>query len=119
MAPGIQFRDVSFRTAGGKLLRDSISFAVEESSTPAILGRSGSGKTTLLRTVNRLIDPTSGEVLSGGRMVRDSDLISLRPGIGYVIQETGLFPHFSIERNVGLGLEAEGRPKIERRQRAR
>ena len=119
MAPGIQFRDVSFRTAGGKLLLDSISFAVEESSTTAILGRSGSGKTTLLRTVNRLIDPTSGEVLTGGRNVRDADLITLRRGIGYVIQETGLFPHFSIERNVGVVLEAEGRPKVERRQRAR
>jgi osmoprotectant transport system ATP-binding protein len=119
MPPGIQFRDVSFRTAEGRLLLDRISFEVEEASTTAILGRSGSGKTTLLRTVNRLLEPTSGEVLTHDRSVRDTDLIKLRRSIGYVIQETGLFPHFSIERNVGVVLEAEDRPREERQLRAR
>jgi osmoprotectant transport system ATP-binding protein len=119
MPAGIQFRDVTFRTPQGRLLLDQISFGVEEASTTAILGRSGSGKTTLLRTVNRMIDPTSGEVLIAGRSVRDADLIALRRGIGYVIQETGLFPHFSVERNVAVVLEAEGRSIHERRQRTR
>ena len=124
MPPGIQFRDVSFRipargSSPDRLLLDSISFTIDEGSTTAILGRSGSGKTTLLRTVNRMVDATSGEVFVAARNVRDADLIALRRGIGYVIQETGLFPHFNIERNVGLVLEAERRPKDERRRRSR
>ena len=123
MPAGIEFREVSFRTppqdsSAGRLLLDSISFSVEEASTMAILGRSGSGKTTLLRTVNRMVEPTSGEVIIDNCNVRDGDLITLRRGIGYVIQETGLFPHFSIERNVGVVLEAEGRSKEDRRRRA-
>jgi len=124
MPPGIQFRDVSFRIPSrapspARLLLDGVSFDVEEGSTTAILGRSGSGKTTLLRTVNRMVEATAGEVLVRGRSVRDTDLIQLRRGMGYVIQETGLFPHFSIERNVGVVLEAEGRPREERRRRSR
>src|SRR6202790_3609900 len=124
MPTDIQFRDVCFRTPArgpspGRLLLDGISFGVEEGTTTAILGRSGSGKTTLLRTVNRMVDATSGTVLVGGKSVCEVDLIALRRGIGYVIQETGLFPHFSIERNVGMVLEAEGRPRDERRRRSR
>jgi osmoprotectant transport system ATP-binding protein len=118
MAIGIQFREVSFRTPQGRLLLDGISFAVEDGATTAILGRSGSGKTTLLRTVNRMIDATSGSVLVSGQSVREADLIALRRGIGYVIQENGLFPHFSIERNVGVVLEAMNRPIAERRRRS-
>ena len=75
-------------------------------------------KTTLLRTVNRMVEATSGDVLVSGKSVRDTDLIALRRGIGYVIQESGLFPHFTVERNVGLILEAEGRPRAERIQRS-
>jgi osmoprotectant transport system ATP-binding protein len=119
MPTGVQFRDVSFHNSQGRLLLDCISFAVEEGTTTAILGRSGSGKTTLLRTVNRMVEATSGEVLVGAKNVREVDLTALRRGIGYVIQENGLFPHFSIERNVGVVLEAEGRPKDERRRRSR
>jgi osmoprotectant transport system ATP-binding protein len=100
------------------LLRD-VSFAVEEGTTTAILGRSGSGKSTLLRTVNRLIEPTSGEVLVRGQRARASDVIALRRGIGYVIQESGLFPHFTVLRNIGLVLEAIGRPRAEREMRSR
>ena len=123
MSAAIEFRDVSFRTAAhgstpARLLLDAISFNVEEGTTTAILGRSGSGKTTLMRTVNRMVQATSGSVLVAGRNVRDADLIALRRGIGYVIQETGLFPHFTIERNVAVVLEAEGRPKEERLRRS-
>ncbi len=119
MPTAIEFQDVSFRLLEGRLLLDGISFEVESGSTIAILGRSGSGKTTLLRTVNRMVEATSGNVLVGGKNVREANLIALRRGIGYVIQETGLFPHFSIERNVGVVLEAEGRPKEGRRRRSR
>lgn len=118
MSAAIEFQNVSFATAQGRSLLDGISLALEEGTTTAILGRSGSGKTTLLRTVNRMVEPTGGEVLVKGRSVRAADLINLRRGIGYVIQETGLFPHFTVERNVGLVLEAEGRPRAERDRRA-
>ena len=119
MSAAVEFRNVSFATPQGRLLLDGISLALEEGTTTAVLGRSGSGKTTLLRTVNRMVQPTSGEVLvhgesTGGR----ANLIALRRGMGYVIQETGLFPHFNVERNVGLVLEAEGRPRQERIRRS-
>src|SRR5579871_5597979 len=114
MGTAIEFREVSFQTPQGRLLLDRVSLAVEEGSVTALLGRSGAGKTTLLRTVNRMVEPTAGDVVVSGRSIRAGDPIVLRRGIGYVIQETGLFPHFTVERNVGLVLEAEGRPHSER-----
>ena len=119
MSAAIEFRNLSFATPQGKrVLLDNISIALEEGTTTAILGRSGSGKTTLLRTVNRMLEPTGGKVLVRGKRVGDENLIALRRSIGYVIQETGLFPHFTVERNVGLVLEAEGRPREERVRRS-
>ena len=117
MSAAIEFRSVSFATPQGRGLLSGISFAVEEGTTTAVLGRSGSGKTTLLRTVNRMVAPTGGDVLVNGKGVRDSDPIALRRGIGYVIQETGLFPHFTVERNVGLVPELLGWPRAERTQK--
>jgi osmoprotectant transport system ATP-binding protein len=119
MPGAIEFRDVMFATRDVRRILDGISFAVEEGTVTAILGRSGSGKTTLMRTVNRMIQATSGDVLVRGRSIADADLIALRRGMGYVIQETGLFPHFTVERNVGVVLEAEGRPRAERDARCR
>jgi osmoprotectant transport system ATP-binding protein len=118
MSPAIEFRQLSFVLPDGRVLLRDLSFAVEENTTTVLLGRSGSGKTTLLRTVNRMVAPSSGDVILHGRSIRDQDLLSLRRGIGYVIQETGLFPHFRIERDVGLVLEAESRPKEERNRRS-
>jgi osmoprotectant transport system ATP-binding protein len=118
MPAAIEFRDLSFALPEGRLLLRDISFALEENSTTVLLGRSGSGKTTLLRTVNRMVEPTSGDVFLHNHSVRDQDLIPLRRGIGYVIQETGLFPHFTTERDVALVLEAEGRPRTERISRS-
>jgi osmoprotectant transport system ATP-binding protein len=111
MGTAIEFRELSFAIPQGRLLLDTISLSIEEGTTAAILGRSGSGKTTLLRTVNRMALPTSGEILLQGKSVSTFDLIKLRRNMGYVIQETGLFPHFTVERNVGLVLEAEGRSR--------
>jgi osmoprotectant transport system ATP-binding protein len=119
MSAAIEFRNLSFATPQGRLLLDGISLALDEGTTTAILGRSGSGKTTLLRTVNRIVEPTGGDVLVNGTPVREANVIALRRGIGYVIQETGLFPHFTVERNAGLVLEAEGRPRAERLSRSR
>jgi osmoprotectant transport system ATP-binding protein len=115
----IEFKEVCFRTPQGRLLLDQVSLGLEAGTVTAILGRSGSGKTTLLRTVNRMVEFTGGDVLVNGQSVRAADLIQLRRGIGYVIQETGLFPHFDIQRNVGLVLEAEGKPREERTRRSR
>ncbi|WP_263350064.1 ATP-binding cassette domain-containing protein [Acidicapsa acidisoli] len=115
----IEFRGVSYATAQGRLLLDRISLTLEEGTITAILGRSGSGKTTLLRTVNRMVEATAGDVLAHGASVRDAEVIGLRRGMGYVIQETGLFPHFTVERNVGLVLEAQGQPREERNRRSR
>jgi osmoprotectant transport system ATP-binding protein len=118
MSAAIEFRNLSFATPQGRLLLDNISLALPEGSITAILGRSGSGKTTLLRTVNRMVEPTSGEVLVHGSNVRDTDLIKLRRGMGYVIQENGLFPHFNVERNVGCVPETQGHPRAARIRRS-
>ncbi len=115
----IEFRDVTYKTAQGRVLLDGITASIPAGTTVAILGRSGCGKTTLLRTVNRMLDPTSGAVLVEGKPVGDSDPVTLRRGIGYVVQETGLFPHFRIERNVGIVLELEGRKHAEIAARSR
>ena len=115
----IEFRDVTFSVPPGRLLLDRINLVIEPETTTALLGRSGSGKTTLLRMVNRMLDPTSGAVLVEGKPVQASDPIALRRSIGYVVQETGLFPHFKIERNVGVVPEIEGRGKAEIARRAR
>jgi osmoprotectant transport system ATP-binding protein len=119
MPNAIEFRDVIFTTPQGRKLLDRISFAIEEGTTTAILGRSGSGKTTLLKTVNRMIEPTSGDVIVNGEDIRNTDAIALRRNIGYVIQETGLFPHLTIERNAGLVPEVAGSSRRDCKERGR
>ena len=108
MTASIEFREVSFAASRSRVLLDRISLALDSGTTTAILGRSGSGKTTLLRTVNRMVEPTGGEVLIYGKNVRDEERTALRHSIGYVIQETGLFPHFTVERNVSIVPEIQG-----------
>jgi osmoprotectant transport system ATP-binding protein len=116
---GVEFAKVSYTLAGGRVLLRDISLRLEAGTTTALLGRSGSGKTTLLRMINGLVRPSSGSVLVEDEDVGASDVVALRRGIGYVIQETGLFPHMTVERNVGMGLELAGRPKGEIAARAR
>jgi osmoprotectant transport system ATP-binding protein len=118
MSAAIEFRAITVATPQGKRLLADISLSVEAGTTTVLLGRSGSGKTTLLRTVNRMVLPTGGEVLVNGEPIRNANLIALRRSIGYVIQETGLFPHFTIERNAGVVPEAEGCARIERVRRS-
>lgn len=130
MAAGaIEFRDVSLTVpatpsdpggvaASARRILDGITLSIAPGTTTALLGRSGSGKTTLLRTVNGLVLPTGGSVIVHGQDVVASDRLALRRGIGYVIQETGLFPHMSIERNVAMSLELAAKPPVERMQRA-
>jgi len=115
--PVIELRRASYRLPGGRALLSEIDLVVGQGETLVLLGPSGSGKTTLLKLINRLLDPTGGEVLVEGRATTDWDPIRLRRRIGYVIQETGLFPHFTIERNVGVvpGLEGWNPERIRSR----
>ncbi|MFI5197557.1 MAG: ATP-binding cassette domain-containing protein [Thermoanaerobaculia bacterium] len=107
MDPVIAFRDVSYNIRGKEILRH-LDLEVAAGETLVLLGRSGSGKTTALRMVNALLAPTSGEVFVEGRPTREWDPILLRRRIGYVIQESGLFPHFTVARNVAVVPELEG-----------
>ncbi len=105
----VEFRQVSYR-AGEHLVLDNLSFTVAPGETLVLLGRSGSGKTTALKMANGLLFPNRGEVLVDGRATKDWDPIQLRRGVGYVIQEVGLFPHFTVAQNVGLVPRLEGWP---------
>ena len=95
----IAFRGVTY-TLSGRVLLGPLDFEVRQGETLVLLGRSGSGKTTALKLINRLLEQNEGEVLVEGRSTREWDVISLRRHIGYVIQETGLFPHYTVEKNV-------------------
>jgi osmoprotectant transport system ATP-binding protein len=110
--PAIEFDRVSFRLNGRPLLRD-LTLLVNQGETLVLLGRSGSGKTTTLKLINGLLLPTEGEVRVNGRRTAEWDPIRLRRSIGYVIQDGGLFPHFTVERNIALV------PRIERWEESR
>jgi len=110
MAPIVEFRDAVF-AINGRALLDRVSFRVDPAETIVLLGRSGSGKTTTLKLINRLLEPTSGEVTVEGRKTTEWDPIQLRRHIGYVIQEIGLFPHFTVARNVALVPSLESWPE--------
>jgi osmoprotectant transport system ATP-binding protein len=100
--PAIEFRNVVYRATNGQEILSGLNLGVERGETLVLLGRSGSGKTTSLKMINDLARPTTGEVLVEGRATTAWDPIRLRRGIGYVIQDAGLFPHFTVERNIGL-----------------
>ncbi|HEY5054972.1 MAG TPA: ATP-binding cassette domain-containing protein, partial [Acidobacteriaceae bacterium] len=117
VASAVAFANVSYSLPAGNQLLRNVNLTLAPGTTTAILGRSGSGKTTLLRMVNALAMPTSGEVRVGGLSTRTADPIHLRRRIGYVIQETGLFPHMTIERNAGIALELAAIPAAQREQR--
>src|SRR5260221_8703796 len=99
--PLVRFDDVHYRVGEREILR-GLTLDVEEGETLVLLGRSGSGKTTALRLVNALLTPSAGQVLVEGRATTDWNPIGLRRRIGYVIQEAGLFPHFTVAQNVAI-----------------
>jgi osmoprotectant transport system ATP-binding protein len=109
LSTALEFREVSYRI-GGALVLDNLNLRIVEGRTLVLLGRSGSGKTTALKMLNGLLFPSGGKVLVGDRATTDWDLIELRRSIGYVIQEVGLFPHFTIGENVALVPRLKGWP---------
>jgi len=112
----VEFRDVSYEI-GGRPILAAVSLAVEAGETLVLLGRSGSGKTTALKMTNGMLRPTRGHVLIDGRTSVEWNPIRLKRHIGYVIQEVGLFPHFTVGDNVALVPKLEGweRPRIDQR----
>jgi len=116
VSAAVEFRAVSYRIGARQILKD-LSFSVATGETLVLLGRSGSGKTTALKMVNGLLFPTSGEVLVDGRPTTAWESVRLKRRIGYVIQEIGLFPHYTVAQNVGLVPRLEGwdEPRIRAR----
>jgi osmoprotectant transport system ATP-binding protein len=105
----VEFSGVSY-SAGGRTVLENFNLSVEKGETVVLLGRSGSGKTTALKLVNGLIFPASGEVRVEGKPTTQWDPVQLKRRIGYVIQEAGLFPHFTVGANVGLVPRLAGWP---------
>src|ERR1044071_8353408 len=106
----LDVRGLRYELQGRTLVAD-VSFAVGTGETLVVLGRSGAGKTTLLRLINRLLTPSAGRVQVASADAATRDPTRLRRGIGYVIQEIGLFPHFTVAENVGLLPHLEGWPR--------
>ncbi|MBD0324844.1 MAG: ATP-binding cassette domain-containing protein [Pyrinomonadaceae bacterium] len=107
--PLVEFRNVSLHLEGAPTpIISNLNLTIERGETLVLLGESGCGKTTTLKLINRLLLPTSGEVLIEGKRTTEWDEIRLRRRTGYVIQEAGLFPHFTVARNVALVPKLEG-----------
>jgi osmoprotectant transport system ATP-binding protein len=117
-SPGIELRDVHVALAGRPILR-GVNLSVAPDEFVAVVGASGSGKTTLLSCINRLHEPQQGTVLVRGVDVRQGPPEALRRSIGYVVQKSGLLPHWRVGRNAGLVLELLARPAAERLERVR
>ena len=119
-AASIEFEGAVYRIDPDHPIIHDLTLSIAPGETLVLLGRSGSGKTTTLKLINRLVELSEGRVLVDGEAVADWDPIQLRRQIGYVIQEVGLFPHFTIEENVGLVPSLEGwsadetRPRVEK-----
>jgi osmoprotectant transport system ATP-binding protein len=115
----LTLQNASYRLPSGSALISNVNLSVSRGETLILLGRSGSGKTTTLKLINRLLEASEGEILIAGKPIRSLDPIELRRGIGYVIQDAGLFPHWTVERNVGLVPKLDGWPKEKIQARVR
>ena len=113
----IRFQHVTKAFGSGQAAVRDASFDIEEGEFVVLLGPSGCGKTTLLRMVNRLIEPTSGEILVNGREIHQIRTTELRRHIGYVIQQVGLFPHMTVAQNIAVVPKLLGWPRARIRSR--
>ncbi len=116
MPPIIEFAHAGVRREGRAALTD-LNLQIGDGERWVLLGRSGAGKSTALKAINRMVETSAGEVRCQGRRVLDWDPIQLRRSLGYVIQEGGLFPHFSVARNIGLLPRLLGWPEDDTRKR--
>ena len=96
----ISLRDVSKIYPGGQRAVDRLCLEIAAGETLVLLGSSGCGKTTTLKMINRLVEPSSGEIHVDGRDTKNVDPVLLRRGIGYVFQGIGLFPHWTVANNI-------------------
>jgi len=110
-APTVEFSNVSFVLPDGRPILQDLSFEVQPGEILVLLGRSGSGKTTALKLVNRLLELSSGQLRVEGRSTKDWNPIELRRHIGYAIQDVGLFPHYTVARNIALVPSIQDWPK--------
>lgn len=108
MTAVVELKGVSYEIGRARVIVRDVSFSVGAGETLVLLGRSGSGKTTTLKLINRLLEPSSGEIVVAGRAAGTVEPYRLRRGIGYVIQDVGLLPHLSVAENVGLVPRLEG-----------
>ncbi|HVQ53825.1 MAG TPA: ATP-binding cassette domain-containing protein, partial [Thermoanaerobaculia bacterium] len=100
MTPSLEYADVRKAFIPGRPVLDGFSLSVAKGETVALVGPSGSGKTTALKLANRLVDADAGTVRVLGRAASELDPVALRRRVGYVIQEGGLFPHWTVRENV-------------------
>jgi osmoprotectant transport system ATP-binding protein len=112
----VEFVDVSYQV-NRRTIISHLNFAIPPGEALVLLGRSGSGKTTVLKLINHLLMPSEGEIRVRRKATTQWDAIQLRRQIGYVIQDIGLFPHFTVERNVGVVPALEGWSRVRIRQR--
>jgi osmoprotectant transport system ATP-binding protein len=107
-APTIELRGVSYQLPNGHFLLHDLSLTVDPGETLVLLGRSGAGKSTALKLINRMLELSQGEIRVEGKSIKDWDPITLRRHIGYAIQDIGLFPHYTVEKNIALVPQLEG-----------
>ena len=106
----IEFQNV-YKSYKDKKILENINLVIEDNSIVVLIGESGCGKTTTLKMINRLIEPTKGKIMINGKDIKKTNPIKLRRSIGYVIQQTGLFPHLTIRQNIELISKLEKKEK--------
>lgn len=117
--PVIQFRDATKRYRDGTVAVDSLNLDIEEGKTTVLVGPSGCGKTTTLRMINRMVEPTSGQITINGENIQELPKAELRRSIGYVIQNAGLFPHRTVLQNIMTVPRLNGASRAEAAAKAR
>ena len=114
----VEFRSVSYAIDDARIL-DDLKLKVEKGEVLVLLGESGCGKTTTLKLINRLIEPSDGQVFVDGKTTLEWDAIELRRQTGYVLQDGGLFPHFTSAENIELVLTLQNTEESKRKKRIR
>ena len=108
----IEFKNIK-KSYKNSIVLEDFNLKIDKGNLVVLIGSSGCGKTTLLKMINRLIEPTSGDIFVDGKNNKDVDPIELRRSIGYVIQQTGLFPHMTVKENIEIIPKLMGRSQEE------